>query len=51
MADTLEGLKNSLNDIKDSITAWTNKRQGYLDKAAEIQAVYDRLKGDKKTIK
>lgn len=50
MSDTLEGLKNTWGDIKKSITAWTNKRQGYLDKAAEIQAVYDRLKGDKETI-
>lgn len=51
MADTLEGLQLSLQNIKDSITAWTNKRQGYLDKAAEIQAVYDRLKKDKDIVK
>lgn len=50
MADTLEGLKNYANDIKNSITEWTNKRQGYLDKAEEIRVVYERLKGDKDTI-
>ena len=51
MADTLDELWSSLEDIKDAITAWANKRQAYLDKADEIKVVYDRLKKDKGTVK
>ena len=51
MADILDELWSSLEDIKDAITAWANKRQAYLDKADEIKVVYDRLKKDKGTVK
>ena len=37
--------------MANSISSKLNERQGYLDKADEIQKVYDRLARDKKTIK
>ena len=51
MADTLDDLKRNLRSLANSITSKLNERQGYLDKADEIQKVYDRLARDKKTIK
>lgn len=51
MADSLDGLRNSLSDIARSINETLNRRQGYMNKAAEIRAVYDRLAADKRTIK
>ena len=51
MADTLDDLKRNLLSLANSISSKLNERQGYLDKADEIQKVYDRLARDKKTIK
>ena len=51
MADTLDDLKRNLQSLSNSISSKLNERQGYLDKADEIQKVYDRLARDKKTIK
>ena len=51
MADTLDDLKRNLRSLANSISSKLNERQGYLDKADEIQKVYDRLARDKKTIK
>ena len=51
MADTLDDLKRNLQILANSISSKLNERQGYLDKADEIQKVYDRLARDKKTIK
>lgn len=51
MADTLDDLKRNLQSLANSISSKLNERQGYLDKADEIQKVYDRLVRDKKTIK
>ena len=51
MADTLDDLKRNLQSVANSISSKLNERQGYLDKADEIQKVYDRLARDKKTIK
>ena len=51
MADTLDDLKRNLRSLANSISSNLNERQGYLDKADEIQKVYDRLARDKKTIK
>ena len=51
MADTLDDLKRNLQSLANSISSKWNERQGYLDKADEIQKVYDRLARDKKTIK
>lgn len=51
MADTLDDLKRNLQSLVNSISSKLNERQGYLDKADEIQKVYDRLARDKKTIK
>ena len=50
MADTLDDLKRNLQSLANSISSKLNERQGYLDKADEIQKVYDRLARDKKTI-
>lgn len=51
MADTLDDLERNLQSLANSISSKLNERQGYLDKADEIQKVYDRLARDKKTIK
>ena len=51
MADTLDDLKRNLQSLANSISSKLNERQGYLDKADEIQKVYDSLARDKKTIK
>lgn len=51
MADTLDDLKRNLQSLANSISSKLNERQGDLDKADEIQKVYDRLARDKKTIK
>ena len=51
MADTLDDLKRNMQSLANSISSKLNERQGYLDKADEIQKVYDRLARDKKTIK
>ena len=51
MADTLDDLKRNLQSLANSISSKLNEPQGYLDKADEIQKVYDRLARDKKTIK
>ena len=51
MTDTLDDLKRNLQSLANSISSKLNERQGYLDKADEIQKVYDRLARDKKTIK
>lgn len=51
MADTLDDLKRNLQSLANSISSKLNERQGYLDKADEIQKVYDGLARDKKTIK
>ena len=51
MADTLDDLKRNLQSLANSISSKLNERQGYLDKADEIQKEYDRLARDKKTIK
>jgi DNA repair exonuclease SbcCD ATPase subunit len=51
LADTLDDLKRNLQSLANSISSKLNERQGYLDKADEIQKVYDRLARDKKTIK
>lgn len=51
MAETLDDLQRNLRRIASSIASKLNERQGYLDKADEIQKVYDRLFHDKKTIK
>ena len=51
MADTLDDLKRNLQSLANSISSKLNERQGYLDKADEIQKGYDRLARDKKTIK
>ena len=51
MADTSDDLKRNLQSLANSISSKLNERQGYLDKADEIQKVYDRLARDKKTIK
>ena len=51
MADTLDDLKRNLQSLANSISRKLNERQGYLDKADEIQKIYDRLARDKKTIK
>ena len=51
MADTLDDLKRNLQSLANSISSKLNERQGYLDKAEEIQKVYDSLARDKKTIK
>ena len=51
MADTVDDLKRNLQSLANSISSKLNERQGYLDKADEIQKVYDRLARDKKTIK
>lgn len=51
MADTLDDLKRNLQSLANSISSKLNERQGYLDKADEIQKVCDRLARDKKTIK
>ena len=51
MADTLDDLKRNLRSLANSISSKLNERQGYLDKADEIQKVYDRLARDTKTIK
>lgn len=51
MADTLDDLKRNLQSLANSISSKLNERQGYLDKADEIQKIYDRLARDKKTIK
>ena len=51
MADTLDDLKRNLQSLANSISCKLNERLGYLDKADEIQKVYDRLARDKKTIK
>lgn len=51
MADTLDDLKRNQQSLANSISSKLNERQGYLDKADEIQKVYDRLARDKKTIK
>ena len=51
MADTLDDLKRNLQSLANSISSKLNERQGYLDKADEIQKVYDRLARNKKTIK
>lgn len=51
MADTLDDLKRNLRSLANSISSKLNERQGDLDKADEIQKVYDRLARDKKTIK
>ena len=51
MADSLDDLKRNLQSLANSISSKLNERQGYLDKADEIQKVYDRLARDKKTIK
>ena len=51
MADTLDDLKRNLQSLANSISSKLNERQGYLDKADEIQKVYNRLARDKKTIK
>lgn len=40
-----------MQSLANSISSKLNERQGYLDKADEIQKVYDRLARDKKTIK
>lgn len=51
MADTLDDLKRNLQSLANSISSKLNEQPGYLDKADEIQKVYDRLARDKKTIK
>ena len=52
MADTtLEELQKSLQKIVDSIRAKKNEQQTYLDKANEVQEVYNRLLQDKRTMK
>ena len=51
MAATLDDIKRKLQSLANSISSKLNERQGYLDKADEIQKVYDRLARDKKTIK
>ncbi len=50
MGETLDGLYRRLNDLANSINNAWNERQRYMDKAAEVQKVYDRLKKDKDTI-
>lgn len=37
MADTLDDLKRNLQSLANSISSKLNERQGYLDKADEIQ--------------
>ena len=39
MADTLDDLKRNLQSLANSISSKLNERQGYLDKADEIQKV------------
>lgn len=52
MADTtLEDLQKSLQKIVDSIRAKKNEQQIYLNKANEVQEVYNRLLQDKRTMK
>ena len=52
MADTtLEELQKLLQKIVDSIRAKKNEQQTYLDKANEVQEVYNRLLQDKRTMK
>ncbi len=51
MADTLDDLKRNLQSLANSISSKLNERQGYLDKADEIQKVYDRLARDKRQSK
>lgn len=49
--DTLESLKTSLQNLGEAIAAKLSERQGYLDKADEIQKIYDRMSDDKKSVK
>ena len=47
----LEDLQKSLQKIVDSIRAKKNEQQIYLNKANEVQEVYNRLLQDKRTMK
>lgn len=50
MGETLEGLKQSLNNLAKQINATVDKRQQYFDRANEIKKIYDRMYQDKETI-
>lgn len=51
MEETLDDLKRKLKNIASKISDKMNERQNYLDQAAEIQKIYDRMLQDKKTLK
>lgn len=48
MEETLDDLKRKLKNIASKISDKMNERQNYLDQAAEIQKIYDRMLQDKK---
>ena len=50
MEETLDDLKRKLKNIASKISDKMNERQNYLDQAAEIQKIYDRMLQDKKTL-
>lgn len=51
MSDVLADLNRSLNRIAAGIASKMNERQGYLDKADEVERVYQRLLRDKNQVK
>ena len=51
MEETLDDLKRKLKNIASKISDKMNERQNYLDQAAEIQKIYDRMLQEKKTVK
>ena len=50
MEETLDELHKKLKSLADSISSKLNEREGYLNKADEIQKVYDRMLNDKEII-
>ena len=50
MAD-LDSVKSSLRSYRNQLAAKKAEKQGYLDTAAAIDEIYDRMAEDKKTIK
>lgn len=51
MEETLDNLKSSLRTLKKTIDLKINERQGYLNRANEIQKIYNRMYQDKVSVK
>ena len=49
--EDLDSVKSSLRSFRNQLAAKQREKQGYLNTAAAIEEIYDRLSGDKEVIK